>query len=320
MKSLFAFNVFLVFLSLSLGVAGCDKRTATDDGAKGQPGVKKAGKKNTTKGKDGGAKELDTTGGEGSGMSVEETRARWESVNNLRRLASATHLFHDQHGRFPPAAGEAMAKREDLQGFSWRVYIMPHVDLAKPYFDILDGKKSAAKAGEPWNRPDLVTLSLIPFASPLADKVKEPWHTHYRVFVGPGAAYEKGKATGLSDFPDGPENTLLIAEAAEPAPFPKPEELDFDPAKPLPKLGGLWNDGFYAAFADAQIRFIRKDTSEKALRAWITRNGGEKVELPPLVDSLALIQAAGLGEQGPDIKQDPKKKQPKGKGAKKLSK
>jgi hypothetical protein len=77
-------------------------------------------------------------------------------------------------------------------------------------------------------------------------------------------------------------------------PWPKPEELEYDRAKPLPKLGGQFPDGFYAAFADGKVRFIRRDTDEKTLRAWITRNGDEQGPLPPEVDRKALEKAAGF--------------------------
>jgi len=97
------------------------------------------------------------------------------------------------------------------------------------------------------------------------------------------------------DFPDGLSATILIVEAAEPVPWPKPEELPYDPKKPLPKLGGLFSDGFYAAFADGKVRFIRRDTDEKLIRAMITRNGGEAFyKMPPIPELNDLKKAAGL--------------------------
>ena len=49
---------------------------------------------------------------------------------------------------------------------------------------------------------------------------------------------------------------------------------------PLPLLGGMYNDGFHAAFADGSVRFIRKETAEFTLRALITPRGGEVVQVP----------------------------------------
>jgi prepilin-type processing-associated H-X9-DG protein len=41
-------------------------------------------------------------------------------------------------------------------------------------------------------------------------------------------------------------------------------------------------NGFNAVFADGSVRFIRGDISEPTLRALITRNGGEQVDLSKL--------------------------------------
>jgi hypothetical protein len=63
----------------------------------------------------------------------------------------------------------------------------------------------------------------------------------------------------------------------------------------LPKLGGLFPDGFYAAFFDGNVRFIPRGTDEKLIRAMITRNGGETIDtLPPLADLTELQKAAGV--------------------------
>ena len=55
----------------------------------------------------------------------------------------------------------------------------------------------------------------------------------------------------------------------------KPEDLPYAPDQPLPKLGGIFKDGFgfRAALADGDVRTIKKDTSEKTMRAAIMRTG-----------------------------------------------
>jgi hypothetical protein len=104
-----------------------------------------------------------------------------------------------------------------------------------------------------------------------------PHHTVFKVFIGKGAAFERGKVLrlGRDDFPDGTPNTLLIVEAGEPVPWTKPEDLAFDPTGPLPDLRCLFKDGFRACMADCARRWVRKDISEATLRAAITRNGGD---------------------------------------------
>jgi hypothetical protein len=169
--------------------------------------------------------------------------------------------------------------------YSWRVLLLP--SLEEP------GLYDQFKLDEPWDSPHNL---------PLVDKMPRcyaPWggypgdetdKTHYQVLVGPGTAFERD---GLSwdDFPDGLENTLLVVEATKPVPWTKPVDLVYDPARPLPVLGGLFQKhidflcyeigtkpGFNAVFADGKSRFIRADNNPEVIRALITRNGGEKVD------------------------------------------
>jgi prepilin-type processing-associated H-X9-DG protein len=61
-------------------------------------------------------------------------------------------------------------------------------------------------------------------------------------------------------------------------PWTRPDDLPYAPDQPLPKLGGLFPNGFNAAFADGSVRFINRDTDEAVLRALITWNGGEQID------------------------------------------
>lgn len=233
---------------------------------------------------------------------------RYQTVKSLRAMAMALYAFQflGEDQRLPPADGSEMPGEPKLAGLSWRAYLLRYLDsdinkirAAHLYRNLRDGKYPPVRDAAPserWNRPDLKTLRLNLFASPVPATAKEPWLTFYRVFVGKGTLFEKGKALQLEDHsvPDGLAQTLLIVEAADPVPWPKPEELEYDPKKPLPKLGGHFPGGFYAAFADTKVRLIPKGTDEKTIRAMITRNGGEKVELLPEVDAEALRKTAGL--------------------------
>jgi hypothetical protein len=58
-------------------------------------------------------------------------------------------------------------------------------------------------------------------------------------------------------------------------PWTKPVDLAFDPNGPLPDLPSIFRDGFRASMAGSSVRFVRKGTSEAALRAAVARNGGE---------------------------------------------
>jgi hypothetical protein len=232
-----------------------------------------------------------------------------QSINNLKQMVLPIHIYHDRTKRLPPAGGEQDPIAE-LAGMSWRTHLLPFVEKGAIYQKLLNKQYAPspdAKAAMEWNRPELAKLNFVPFVPPLPGKGPETWHTLYRVFVGNGAAFELNQplVLGQKDFPDGLANTILIVEAAHRVPWPKPDELPYDPKKPLPKLGGLFADGFHAAFADGAVRYIASRTDERVLRALITRNGGEIIdELPPLVNTDALARAAGLDTPGGSPKEN----------------
>ena len=69
----------------------------------------------------------------------------------------------------------------------------------------------------------------------------------------------------------------MVAEAGDPVPWTKPEDLAYDEAKPLPKLCGMFAGGFNAGFADGSARFIGRTVPDRVLRAVITSKGDELV-------------------------------------------
>jgi hypothetical protein len=94
--------------------------------------------------------------------------------------------------------------------------------------------------------------------------------------------FDEKQKTRVASVTDGLSSTIMIVEAEEAVPWSKPADLNYDPKKELPKFGGLFEDGFHAAFGDGVVRFIKKDNDEKLLRALITRAGGEVVDLKKL--------------------------------------
>jgi hypothetical protein len=106
--------------------------------------------------------------------------------------------------------------------------------------------------------------------------MKEPGKTYYQTFVGNGAAFDPPKAIRLPHFNDGTSNTFLVVEAGEAVPWTKPVDLSYDPKQPLPKLGGLFPNGFHAAFADGSVFFVPQGLKEQSLRAYITRGAEDR--------------------------------------------
>jgi hypothetical protein len=212
-----------------------------------------------------------------------------QAANDLKQLLLAMHNCNDTYAKLPSAGHGALffptqpAIPENY--LSWRVFLLPFIEENIVYTDIHHGK---------YGKPDLTDAKKLAAYWDNADMLKQrpklygggkgagETKTTWRVFVGKGAAFEKDKLLRFpADFPDGTSCTVLIVEAAEAVPWTKPDELLYDPDKPLPKLGGRFKEGFLAGMADGTARLVPYDTPEKVLRALITRNGGEAIyQLP----------------------------------------
>jgi hypothetical protein len=73
----------------------------------------------------------------------------------------------------------------------------------------------------------------------------------------------------------------MVVESAEPIAWSSLDDFNYDPKKPLPKLG-ISPGGFYAGMADGSVKWIPSSTDEKVFRAMITRSGGENVDVDKL--------------------------------------
>jgi prepilin-type processing-associated H-X9-DG protein len=113
------------------------------------------------------------------------------------------------------------------------------------------------------------------YTSPGAD-LKDKSLTYYKVFTGKNAMFDQGRKIGLTKISDlgGCSNTLMAIEAGDPVPWTKPDDIPFDPNKPLPKLAGPYKKVFNVLFADGHVITVPKDVSEKKLRAAIDINVG----------------------------------------------
>jgi len=214
-----------------------------------------------------------------------------ESNNNIKTLVLCLHACNDTYFVLPPTA--ICSKENGKPLLSWRVAILPFVDQPGLYRQF--------KLDEPWDsETNIKLLPLMPKVyAPVRGKTAEPFTTFYQAFAGKNTAFEINPdktamwgALGTSiprSFTDGTSQTIGIVEAGEAVPWTKPADVPFDAAKPLPKLGGIFNGAFHVGMMDGSVRFFRgvakegvepKDAppgfvTEKTLRAAITRNGGE---------------------------------------------
>ncbi len=201
-------------------------------------------------------------------VAVKET-----SINNLKQIAIAMHNYHNDHGHFPPAAN---CDKNGKPLLSWRVALLPYLEQANLYQQF--------KLDEPWDSENNKKCSetLVKVYLPVTGKDRKKPVTHYRVFTGKGSAFDGCEVVKLTDITDGSSNTVLVVEAGEAVPWAKPDDLPYDPEKPLPKLGGLFPDVFHIVLADASVRPVKIKFNEKVFRDMITRDGGEAVDIDEL--------------------------------------
>lgn len=121
------------------------------------------------------------------------------------QLLVALHNYHDTYGSFPPAyvadaAGNPM--------HSWRTLLLPYLDGMKLYNEY--------RFDEPWNsdhnRQVAARLPHNYFRCPSCPNGSDPRMTNYVLIVGPDTAFPGSGVTKLTDFTDGPGNTILFVE------------------------------------------------------------------------------------------------------------
>jgi Protein of unknown function (DUF1559) len=193
---------------------------------------------------------------------------RARSSNNLKQIGLALHNYHDVHGVFPAAA---IVDKKGKPLLSWRVAILPYLEQDNLY------KKF--KLDEPWDSEHNIKLSKtvvktyqLPYGDP---KRGEEHNTHYRAFVSNGAAFDMIQGIRFAQFTDGTSNTILAFEAAEGTPWAKPDEIEFDPQKPVQKHFRFEGDKTcLLLLADGSVRAISKNIAEDVLKLLIQRDDG----------------------------------------------
>jgi hypothetical protein len=218
------------------------------------------------------------------------------SVHNLKQIALALRYYTDSYARLPAAASldpafsghfgnplltadqliksQGKLKGKALPLVSWRVALLPFLEegtLHKEY-----------KVHEPWDSEhNKRLLAKMPKVyQPVTGKA-EGGLTYYQVFVGKDTPFDGMVPSRFpASFPDGLARTFLVVEGGEAVPWTKPQDIPYDARKAVPKLGGLFADGFHAAMADGTVRFVPRGADEKAIRAAITPRGGEFMDLP----------------------------------------
>jgi hypothetical protein len=194
------------------------------------------------------------------------------SRNNLKMMGLAMHNFHDVHRKFPPAVTK---DKNGKPGLSWRVHLLPFLDNAPLFNEFhLDEAWDSAH-----NKPLVEKMPAV-YKSP--GSKAEAGKTIYLTLRGKDTIFPADKdGTRLSDVVDGASNTLLVVEASDDKAviWTKPDDLDFDPEKPLTGLKSARPDGFLGLMADGSVRFFNDSLPAETVRRLVLRNDGQTTSL-----------------------------------------
>jgi RNA polymerase sigma factor (sigma-70 family) len=180
---------------------------------------------------------------------------------HLACIGLALYDYAQEQETFPPAAFHDKAGKPLL---SWRVTLLPYVQQKNLY--------RLAKLDQSWDSPANQAFSsilwkiIMPVRSLPGVELTD---TFYRTFVGPGTAFGEKKGRKPADVTAGGANPILVVETAAATSWAQPGEFAFSPDRPLPKLGGVFEGGFHALFADGSVQFVPDNLGDKALRRLI---------------------------------------------------
>jgi len=206
-------------------------------------------------------------------LGVRTAAGRARSMNNMKQLAISIHAYHDTYGASPPAA---IVDKKGKPLLSWRVSILPYIEQDNLYKQF--------KLDEPWDSEHNIKLVekipptyVLPYESAKTAKKGE---THYVAFVGNGAVFDLVKGFKLQAIPDGTSNTIMFAEGAKGVPWTKPDDIEYDPAKPVAANLHFEQDVCIVAFGDGSVRAIHKNLEDKIWH-WLVQ-AADGNALPPL--------------------------------------
>jgi uncharacterized protein (TIGR03067 family) len=205
---------------------------------------------------------------------IREVPLRTQTIDNLSQIGRAIYFYYDVHKHFPLHAIYDAEDKTPL--LSWRVAILPYLQQDALYKEF--------KLDEAWDSPHNRSLiSKMPKVfEPVGPAKRDVGQTYYQVFTGPDTVFEGTKKIRFKDIHDGTPHTILVIEAHDPVVWTRPTDLEMPKEMDkMPAIGGLFKDKTHVLFCDAHVEHLTRKVPPDVLRALVTPNGGEKVDLDP---------------------------------------
>lgn len=199
--------------------------------------------------------------------------------NNMKQIAVAIHNYAADHNSLPTNVYDANGKPI----LSWRVKILPYLEQ--------DNLAKLFKMDEPWDstsNKELLGKMPAVFQCPrIIGNNDEANTTPFRAFMGKDTLHQPNKKFNFPHITDGTSNTFLFIEAAKAVPWTCPDDLEYDPAKPFPAVGGRFGKDFLVTFCDGSTRTLPVATvADRNLTTnyfkMATPAGGEVIDTIPV--------------------------------------
>jgi hypothetical protein len=197
-----------------------------------------------------------------------------DSRARLEKIALALISHADSHEGALPT--NVVDKKGKLL-LSWRVQILPELDEEKLYKQF--------KLDEPWDSEhNKKLIDQMPAVFAPVRVRADKGLTFYQALSGAKGWLQPGKGVPFpASFPDGTSNTFLVAEAAKPVVWTRPDDLEYD-GTTVPKFGGLFDGRFHAAHADGSVNRYRADAPAATLGLLIDPADGNVIDLDGALD------------------------------------
>jgi hypothetical protein len=201
---------------------------------------------------------------------------RTRCLNNIRNIGLALRQYHKDHGCFPPAYVTA---KDGTPLYSWRVLVVGYLDqpdiARKFHYD------------EPWNSPhNLALATALPIFCCPKQSDEPSAMTNYLAVVGEQTCWPGADSRSLDEIIDGPQDTILLVEVADSGILwtePRDlffEQLQLDEAAPINNRPSSHHPAvFLVAVANGSARPISKLAPPEKIKAVLTINGGEPIDL-----------------------------------------
>jgi hypothetical protein len=195
---------------------------------------------------------------------------RAKSINNMKQIMLAMHVYHDANKKFPPAF---KADKDGKPLLSWRVLILPFLEENDLY--------SQFHLDEPWDsdhNKKLIAKMPAVYKSPQSRAGEGK--TNYLTIRGENTVFPGKDGIRIADITDGTAFTIALVEAFDDKAviWTKPDDFEIDSNNPLKGLIGLYPSIFLAGFSDGSVRSLPVSIDPEELKGLFSRNGGEAVK------------------------------------------